>query len=253
MRHAARTPTAKILAYRLAAGTTLGVVSLGAIPTTATADTGDQGRAWTATVLDVHTAPAEASKAATDTASPSPTEEATATARAVYSPTPGEYAPLSPPASAAATPSPATPSAASSEIEPRRQAATTAAAHGPAPSATARPAVKAPAPAARPRAAKAATAAVTAPASNQQVAPAPAIRRRAGSHITVWRSRGAVHVRAGEQIHRIAPGETLTAIASHYGVGILDVAQRNGIVDRHWIAAGAVLVIPHTGGIEVSR
>jgi soluble lytic murein transglycosylase-like protein len=44
--------------------------------------------------------------------------------------------------------------------------------------------------------------------------------------------------------HTIAPGETLSAIAAHYGVGIDEVAAANNIADEDFVIAGTVLTIP---------
>ncbi|MEX0782757.1 MAG: LysM peptidoglycan-binding domain-containing protein [Dehalococcoidia bacterium] len=52
---------------------------------------------------------------------------------------------------------------------------------------------------------------------------------------------------AATQSHTIAPGETLSGIASTYGVGLNDIATLNGISNVNLIYAGATLLIPGVG------
>ncbi|MEQ9336944.1 MAG: LysM domain-containing protein, partial [Miltoncostaeaceae bacterium] len=51
--------------------------------------------------------------------------------------------------------------------------------------------------------------------------------------------------------HTVRPGESLSAIAARYGVGVHSLASANGIADPDRIVAGAVLVIP--GGSPCAR
>lgn len=52
--------------------------------------------------------------------------------------------------------------------------------------------------------------------------------------------------------HTIAPGETLSGIASRYGVILADLATTNGIVNLDRIIAGQVLTIPGGGASTVA-
>jgi murein DD-endopeptidase MepM/ murein hydrolase activator NlpD len=70
----------------------------------------------------------------------------------------------------------------------------------------------------------------------------------AGSRLSVS-GPGAVNVAStGGGSHRIAPGETLSAIARRYGVSVRSVAASNGISDPNRIQAGATLTFPGSGG-----
>jgi murein DD-endopeptidase MepM/ murein hydrolase activator NlpD len=70
----------------------------------------------------------------------------------------------------------------------------------------------------------------------------------AGSRLSV-RGPAAVNVASsGAGSHRIAPGETLSAIARRYGVSASTLAASNGISDPNRIQAGATLTFPGGGG-----
>jgi LysM repeat protein len=53
---------------------------------------------------------------------------------------------------------------------------------------------------------------------------------------------------AGQGVHVIAPGETLSGIAAQYGTTVAAIAQANGIANPSAIYAGERLVIPGGGG-----
>lgn len=53
---------------------------------------------------------------------------------------------------------------------------------------------------------------------------------------------------ASRGTHRVATGETLTAIATRFGVGVDELAEANAIADPNRIVAGTVLAVPGGGG-----
>ncbi len=61
---------------------------------------------------------------------------------------------------------------------------------------------------------------------------------------------GGVPTASMERHHQVAPGETLSAIASRYGASTGAIAAANGIDDPDRIHAGALLVIPGGVGAE---
>jgi hypothetical protein len=62
-----------------------------------------------------------------------------------------------------------------------------------------------------------------------------------------WRSVARRHSRKAAVKHRIAPGETLSSIAAHYGVTVDAIARANRLDPRGYIVAGARLRIPRGG------
>jgi LysM repeat protein len=58
---------------------------------------------------------------------------------------------------------------------------------------------------------------------------------------------------AATQSHTIAPGDTLSGIASAYGVGMEEIANLNGISNVNLIYAGATLLIPGVGEGDVEE
>ena len=68
-------------------------------------------------------------------------------------------------------------------------------------------------------------------------------RRLCGLPVCAWRGRAARR-RSPTRTHRIAPGETLTAISRRYGVSIKAIARANRLNPRRFIVAGARLQIP---------
>ena len=52
----------------------------------------------------------------------------------------------------------------------------------------------------------------------------------------------------GPVTHVVQRGESLTSIASRYGVSLVELAQANGLSTRSWVYAGQALYIPRQGG-----
>ncbi|NOZ71583.1 MAG: LysM peptidoglycan-binding domain-containing protein [Chloroflexi bacterium] len=65
-----------------------------------------------------------------------------------------------------------------------------------------------------------------------------------GQVLQIPTGRGATGSEAGVRIHVVQPGETLSKIASQYGVSADAIMQANGITDPNRIIAGAQLTIP---------
>lgn len=54
----------------------------------------------------------------------------------------------------------------------------------------------------------------------------------------------------GIAYHRVRPGETLSTIADRYKTTISQIARYNDIRRKHYIVAGKILKIPHSGDVE---
>jgi len=67
----------------------------------------------------------------------------------------------------------------------------------------------------------------------------------AGQTLVIPRAVGAT----GESVHIVAAGESLSAIASRYGITATQIAQANSIADINRIYAGQHLLIPSGGGV----
>lgn len=69
-------------------------------------------------------------------------------------------------------------------------------------------------------------------------------RVQAGARISLSGPAAPDVTTRGGGTHRVAPGETLSAIASRAGVGVDELAAANGIAEPNLIIAGATLTIP---------
>lgn len=59
---------------------------------------------------------------------------------------------------------------------------------------------------------------------------------------------GAAGPAAAHERHEVADGDTLSGIASLYGVGIATLAAENGVANHDLVVSGTTLVIPEGGG-----
>ena len=60
------------------------------------------------------------------------------------------------------------------------------------------------------------------------------------------KEKGLAPARAGEQKHRVAEGDTLSAVAERYGISVSALAQANGLQASDQVFPGESLVIPGT-------
>jgi peptidoglycan hydrolase-like protein with peptidoglycan-binding domain len=69
-------------------------------------------------------------------------------------------------------------------------------------------------------------------------------RRLCGLRVCAWRAAPIASRRGATRTHRIAQGETLTAISRRYGVSVRAIARANRLDPRRFIIAGARIRIP---------